>query len=112
LILLNKDNNLSEKDMKGINCKYKNMPNCLSKYRRARGLSQKEVARILGLKNSSVISRWEHGSHIPKPVILVLEIGALYRTLVESLYQDLYLSIKSDVLSKEKEFLEKKTNDK
>jgi len=30
--------------------KYKNIPNCLRKYRKIRGLNQSEVAKILGLK--------------------------------------------------------------
>jgi transcriptional regulator with XRE-family HTH domain len=64
------------------------IPNCLRKYRRARGLKQKEVAQILGLKNSSMISRWERGVCLPS-ALNVFRLASLYATPVEALFADL-----------------------
>jgi len=35
--------------------------NAMRKHRKARGLKQKEVAQVLGLKTVSAVSRWENG---------------------------------------------------
>jgi transcriptional regulator with XRE-family HTH domain len=69
--------------------KPKNRPiaNQLRKYRRARGLTQREVARILGFTNVSSLSRWEHGVCLPS-VMNMFRLAALYRTLVDALYID------------------------
>ena len=36
--------------------KEKNIPNSIKRYRKARGLQQKDVAKVLGLKSASMIS--------------------------------------------------------
>ena len=42
-------------------------PTCaLRKYRRSWGLSQRELARLLGLEGSTHISRLEHGKRTPR----------------------------------------------
>ena len=86
---------------------YKKIPNCLRKYRRVRGLKQKEVAKILGLKNSSIISRWEKGVCFPNPVNL-FKLAALYRTLVDALFIDLIRMLKKDLMKEEEEIRRKK----
>ena len=63
------------------------MPNCLRKYRKAAGFKQKEVARILGLKNASVISRWENSICLPK-LSSAFKLAVLYRTMVDALFKD------------------------
>ena len=45
--------------------KEKNIPNSIKRYRKARGLQQKDVAKVLGLKSASMISRWEKGLCLP-----------------------------------------------
>lgn len=45
-------------------------PNKLKKYRRCAGYSQKKLARLLGLSDTSLISRWEHGLVLPGTVQL------------------------------------------
>jgi len=77
----------------------KKIPNCLSKYRRQKGLSQKEVARILGLKRSSTISKWEKGICLPSTTSL-LKLSALYGRPTEALFTDLYKRIKEEIFSK------------
>ena len=41
------------------------VPNKLKSYRRCCGYSQKKVARMLGLADTSTLSRWEHGIAVP-----------------------------------------------
>jgi len=80
---------------------YKNIPNCLRKYRKARGLNQKDVAKVLGLKSASLISRWEKGICLPSPINL-FRLAALYRTLVDALFIDLLRFLKQELIDKEK----------
>ena len=44
---------------------YKKIPNSLRKYRKEKGLSQKDVAGFLRIKDNTLISRWESGESIP-----------------------------------------------
>jgi transcriptional regulator with XRE-family HTH domain len=80
---------------------YKRIPNCLRKYRRARGLNQKEVAKSLGLKSASIISRWEKGICLPSTINL-FKLAALYRTLVDALFIDLLRFLRQKLIKKEK----------
>ncbi len=89
------------------NTSSKNIPNSLRKYRRARGLKQKEVAEMLGLKSSSMISRWEKGAVLPKTLNL-FKLAALYRTMVDGLFIDLLKAVKADVLRREDRILKSK----
>ena len=90
-----------------ISKNYKKIPNCLRKYRKARGLKQKEVAEILGLKNASLISRWEKGISLPNSINL-FKLAALYRTLVDALFIDLLRFLKQELIKKEKKSLNSK----
>ena len=76
----------------------KKIPNCLPKYRRQKGLTQKEVAKILGFKTGSIISKWERGFSFPSTPSL-LKLSALYGRQAEALFVDLYQKIKEEVLS-------------
>jgi len=84
--------------MKNIN--RKRIPNSLRKYRRASGLTQKKVARILGVKNTSLISRWESGFCLPK-LLSVFKLAILYRTMPDALYTRLRRSLQEEVLKAE-----------
>lgn len=79
-----------------------NTPNCLRKYRKARGLSQKEVARIFDLKSTAMISRWEKRRRPPKVLITVFNFSALYRTSVDALFIDLLRASRNQILEREK----------
>lgn len=96
------------KGLKNINSK--NIPNSLQRYRRARGLKQKEVAEILGLKSASMISRWEKGIFLPKS-LNIFKLAALYRTMADALFIDLLRSVKNDIHKREKKILKAKTKD-
>ena len=78
--------------------------NCLRKHRKARGLSQRDVAAILGLKCASLVSRWENGACLPSATNL-LKLAAIYRTMVDALYIDLLRALKTDLLERERSVL-------
>ena len=46
-----------------------------------------EVAQILGVKNASMISRWEKGLAIPKSETF-LNLALIYRISSDALYSD------------------------
>lgn len=52
------------------------------------GFRQAEVAKLLGLKNPSMISRWEQGHIMPRADYLI-KLSILYKTLVNELYSEL-----------------------
>lgn len=78
----------------------KPLSNHLRRYRRARGLSQRDAAKILGFADASCISRWEHGACLPNTVNL-FKLAALYRTLVDALYIDMLRTIRDNVQQRE-----------
>lgn len=80
------------------------IPNLLRKYRRIRGLSQKQVARILGLKSASRVSRWEKGSCIPSHVNVV-KLSIVYRTMADALFRDLSRTLREEIYRREKQIL-------
>ncbi len=83
---------------------YKRVPNLLRKYRRIRGLSQKRVAMILGLKSASRISRWEKGSCIPSHVN-VIRLSIVYRTMADALFRDLSRTLRDEIYRRERQIL-------
>jgi transcriptional regulator with XRE-family HTH domain len=80
------------------------IPNLLRKYRRARGLKQKEVARILNFKSQSRISRWEKGLCLPT-FRNVIRLSIVYRVMVDAIFSDLYSSTKQEIRKREDEIL-------
>lgn len=75
--------------------------NSLRRFRRERGLSQKEVATILGLANSAAISRWEKGTVLPE-TLNALKMAALYRSSVDVIYSDLRIKLSDELAQREK----------
>jgi len=80
----------------------KRIPNSLRKYRKAAGLKQKEVAKLLGLKNTSMLSRWERGVCLPK-LPNIFKLALLYRTMVDALFMELRTSLKEEIRKKRNE---------
>lgn len=64
-------------------------PNQLLRYRRIAGLSYKQVARILCVRNENIISRWERGLVMPSGVNL-FKMAVLYGASLPGLYPDYY----------------------
>ena len=76
--------------------------NNLILYRRRMGFTQKHVARLLGHKDVSMVSHYEHGRALPPlPVALSLEI--IYRVPVAFLFPGIYDALKSRIRSQEEE---------
>jgi DNA-binding XRE family transcriptional regulator len=64
-------------------------PNKLKRYRRIAGYSQKKVARVLGLADTSMISRWEQGAVLPS-LLYTFKLSKLYHTLPHELFDLLW----------------------
>ena len=74
--------------------------NDLVLYRRRMGFSQKQVARLLGHHDTSMVSHYEHGRSFPRlPVALKLEI--ILRVPVAFLFPGLYDEIKLHIRNEE-----------
>ncbi len=67
--------------------------NSLKKHRLLMGYKQNEVAKLLGLKSASRISRWEKGLAMPS-VENLIKLSAIYSTLMNELYWEMYMEIK------------------
>ena len=61
-------------------------------FRRCSGYSQKKVAQMLGLSDTSTISRWEHGIAIPNTV-QVFRLAGIYHTQPNELFDELWNQI-------------------
>ena len=60
------------------------------------GYSQRQVARLLGLKCASRISRWESGERFPG-IRNLIKLSILYHTLVDNLYYELRENIRTEL---------------
>ena len=78
--------------------------NQLRRFRREVGLSQKEVAAILGLNSAAPVSRWEKGIVLPE-TLNALKLAALYRSSVDVIYGDLRFELSDKVTQKEQAVL-------
>jgi transcriptional regulator with XRE-family HTH domain len=64
----------------------KDLAEYLKKARTSAGLSQKEVAAILGYKSSQFVSNWERGLSSP-PVATLRRLCSLYRTSENEMFE-------------------------
>jgi len=78
----------------------KNKTNRLIEYRKRMRLTQKTVARLLGLKNASILSRYESGSSLPT-LERALSLETIYRVPVAFLFPNLYEAIRSKIRDRE-----------
>lgn len=74
--------------------------NSLWTARNKMGFSQKRVACALGLKRTSLLSRYEHGTRVPN-LINALKLEIVYRTPVAFLFSSLYLDLKKEIRERE-----------
>lgn len=75
--------------------------NRLWRSRKAAGLTQKQVAFLLGHKSTSQISRWERGRRVPRTIDL-LKLSAIYHRLVNDLVWDLFDSLRHKVAKRQR----------
>lgn len=85
----------------------KHISNKLRRCRRLSGYKQREVAKLLGLKSSARLARWEKGKSFPS-VPNLLKLSALYSTLANDFYFELYQCYKKDLTKQQVRFKKKK----
>jgi len=71
-------------------CRQPKVPNQIRRYRLQLGLTQRQVARRLGV-SASTFSSWERGLTCPA-VPTVFRLAKFLNTLGEALYPDFYLT--------------------
>jgi len=59
------------------------------------GYSQKKVARMLSLADTSALSRWEHGIALPG-IVQVFRLSRIYHALPQDLYDELWQNAGSE----------------
>ena len=64
------------------------IPNNLKECRRKAGLTQKQVASLLGFTNEVSICHWEQGKNIPN-LINLFKLCKIYNTSANNLYSKL-----------------------
>ncbi len=69
-------------------------------YRRRLNLSQKQVAALLGHRDTSMLSRYENGRSLP-PLLTALRLEIIYRAPVAFLYLQLYTGLREEVRKQE-----------
>ena len=67
--------------------------NNLILYRRRMGLTQKQVSRLLGQTDASMMSHYEHGRALP-PLATALALEIVYRVPVAFLFPGIYDELK------------------
>ena len=76
------------------------IPNSLRLYRRKNGLSQKDIARLLGHKSSTAVSSYEQGTKSPH-LLNLLKLEIINRVPVAYLYWDCYRTLRQEIRRKE-----------
>ncbi len=71
------------------------IPNKLKLFRRCSGYSQKKVARLLGLADTSTLSKWEHGVAVPG-LVQVFRLSRIYNSLPQELFEELWNHLGSE----------------
>jgi transcriptional regulator with XRE-family HTH domain len=78
----------------------KQKPNDLVLYRKRMGFSQKQVARLLGHRDTSMVSHYEHNRALP-PLAVALGLEIIYRVPVAFLFPGMYNELKRTIRDKE-----------
>ena len=78
----------------------KKIPNNLRRYRKAVGLKQKDVAEILNLQSSGMISRWEKGVCLPS-LLNAIKLSGSYCVLVDALFFPMIRLIKRKIMERQ-----------
>jgi transcriptional regulator with XRE-family HTH domain len=74
--------------------------NDLILYRRRMGFTQKQVARLLGHRDASMVSHYEHGRALP-PLAVALGLEIIYRVPVAFLFPAMYDELKKEIREQE-----------
>jgi len=79
----------------------KQIQNNLVLYRRRMGFTQKQVAYLLGQRDTSMVSHYEKGRALP-PLTVALGLEIIYRVPVAFLFPVMYDELKRQIRDKEK----------
>ena len=79
---------------------FKHKQNNLVLYRRRMGFTQKQVARLLGQRDTSMVSHYEHGRALP-PLAVALSLEIVYRVPVAFLFPNMYDELKRQIRQQE-----------
>lgn len=74
--------------------------NALVMYRRRMSLSQKEISRLLGHRDATVLSIYENGRRLP-PLETALSLAIILRVPVEFLFPELFDELRSRIRQQE-----------
>ena len=77
--------------------------NNLALYRRRMGFTQKQVARLLGHRDATMLSHYEHGRALP-PLAVALSLEIIYRTPVAFLFPGMYDELKLRIRAEEQSY--------
>lgn len=77
----------------------------LRRERRGWGLTQKELAKLLGMNSRTHVSKIEHGKRKPSVEFLIASL-VLFGASIEDLYPSLYSHIEEEVLREASTLLE------
>jgi len=72
--------------------------NYLRRYRKIKKLKQSDVAKMIGITNSSLISRWETGFSLPD-LENAFKLAVIYGVMVDALFINIRQSIKRNKLN-------------
>jgi transcriptional regulator with XRE-family HTH domain len=64
------------------------------------GFTQKQVARLLGHRDATMLSHYEHGRALP-PLAVALSLEIIYRTPVAFLFPGMYDELKLRIRAEE-----------
>ncbi len=78
----------------------KQIQNNLVLYRRRMGFTQKQVARLLGQRDTSMVSHYEHSRALP-PLAVALGLEIIYRVPVAFLFPAMYDELKRQIREQE-----------
>ncbi len=74
----------------------KHKQNNLVLYRRRMGFTQRWVARLLGYRDTSMVSHYEHSRALP-PLAVALMLEIIYRVPVAFLFPEMYDELKTRI---------------
>jgi transcriptional regulator with XRE-family HTH domain len=80
----------------------KQKQNSLVLYRRRMGFSQKHVAHLLGHRDTSMVSHYEHGRALP-PMAAALALEIILRVPVAFLFPGMYDDLKHQIRKMEED---------
>jgi transcriptional regulator with XRE-family HTH domain len=78
----------------------------LKKYRLEMGYTQKFVAQLLGLKDASLVSRWERGLKFPN-VPNLFDLAFIYRKSPALLYWEIFTERQDEMRKRELKLAQK-----